>query len=65
MSSKSPETAKLLATWRDEVFQGAAEPVEFGDHELVVGPVGCEQCLVEFGAAGECAGGRLAFRGCR
>ncbi|SFL19054.1 hypothetical protein SAMN05216275_16714 [Streptosporangium canum] len=36
----------------DEVFQGAAEPVEFGDHELVA--LACdEEGLVELGPAGE------------
>jgi len=39
------------------VLERAAEPVELGDHELVAGPVGREQCLVQFGAAGEFAGG--------
>jgi hypothetical protein len=38
------------------VFQGAAEPVELGDHELVAAAAGDQQRLVEFGAAGEFAG---------
>jgi len=38
------------------VFQAAAEPGEFGDHELVSPAVGDQEGLVEFGAAGELAG---------
>lgn len=41
----------------DEMVQGPPEPVEFGDDELIAGTVGREQCLVEFGSAGELSGG--------
>jgi hypothetical protein len=39
----------------DEVFQGAAEPVELGEHQLVA-LAQDEQGLVEFGTAGEFPG---------
>jgi hypothetical protein len=39
----------------DEMFEGAAEPVEFGDDELVATAAGDQQRLVEFGSAGEFA----------
>jgi hypothetical protein len=38
------------------VFEGAAGPVEFGDHGLVAAAAGDQQRLVQFGAAGELAG---------
>jgi len=41
----------------EEVLERTAEPVEFGDDELVAGPVRGQQCLAELGAARELAGG--------
>ena len=39
------------------MFQGAAEPIEFGDDELIASPVGRVQGIVEFRAAGQLAAG--------
>lgn len=50
-------TLPQLGGQLDEVGEGTAEPVEFGDHQLVPGPVGDQQRLVEFGTGGEFAGG--------
>lgn len=41
----------------DEVCEGPAESVEFGDDEVVAAAVGNQERFVEFGAAGEFAGG--------
>ena len=39
----------------DQVAQGAAEPVELGDDQLVTGAVGGQEGLVQFWAARELA----------
>ena len=43
----------------DQVLERAAESVEFGDHELVAGAVGCGERFVELGASRELPGGRV------
>ena len=41
------------------MLQGTAEPAELSDHELVDAPVGRQQSLVQFEAAGQLAGGLI------
>jgi hypothetical protein len=39
------------------MLEGMAQPVKFGDDELITGAVGRVQCLVQLGSAGEFAAG--------